>query len=52
MARARTVRLGTLVAAMIPYSIAFLIGWIALFYLWVFGLGLPVGPGVPTRIPI
>ncbi|MDA1263937.1 MAG: AbgT family transporter [Planctomycetota bacterium] len=44
--------IGTLVATMLPYSICFLLGWVALFYLWVFGLGLPVGPGVVTRIPI
>ncbi|MEX1025596.1 MAG: AbgT family transporter [Planctomycetota bacterium] len=40
--------IGTLVATMIPYSIAFLIAWLLLFYLWVFGLDLPVGPGTPT----
>jgi aminobenzoyl-glutamate transport protein len=42
--------IGTLVATMLPYSICFLVGWVILFYLWVFGLGLPVGPGVVTRI--
>ena len=36
---------GTLMAMMIPYSFIFIIGWITLFYLWVFVLGLPVGPG-------
>ena len=36
---------------MLPYSIGFLVGWMALFYLWVFGLGLPVGPGAPTLYP-
>ena len=40
--------IGTLVATMLPYSMAYLIGWIGLFYLWVFVLGLPVGPGTPT----
>ncbi len=40
--------IGTMVATMLPYTIAFLIGWIILFYLWVFVLGLPVGPGAPT----
>lgn len=40
--------IGTMIATMLPYSIAFIIGWIALFYLWVFALGLPVGPGAPT----
>jgi len=44
----RKLGIGTLVSTMIPYSIAFLVSWILLFYLWVFGLGLPVGPGTPT----
>ena len=39
--------IGTLVATMLPYSIVFLIGWVALFYVWVFGFGLPVGPESP-----
>jgi aminobenzoyl-glutamate transport protein len=40
--------IGTVVAMMLPYTIFFLIGWIALFYLWVFGLGMPVGVETPT----
>lgn len=48
----RTLGIGTIVATMIPYSISFLIGWVVLFYLWVFALGLPVGPGAPTFIPV
>ena len=40
--------IGTLISTMIPYSIAYLIGWIVLFYLWVFVFGMPVGPGTPT----
>lgn len=40
--------IGTLVATMLPYSIAFFIGWVALFYIWVFAFGLPVGPASPT----
>ena len=40
--------IGTLIATMLPYSLAFLGGWVALFYLWVFALGLPVGPAAPT----
>lgn len=43
--------IGTMVATMLPYSIAFLTGWILLFYIWVFGFGLPVGPGAPTLYP-
>ena len=39
--------IGTLVATMLPYSMFFFIGWVALFYLWVFVLGMPVGPDSP-----
>lgn len=42
---------GTLMAMMLPYSIVFLIGWITLFCIWVFVLGLPVGPGSETFYP-
>lgn len=44
----RKIGIGTVVATMLPYTLAFLVGWVALFYLWVFGLGLPVGPEAPT----
>jgi aminobenzoyl-glutamate transport protein len=44
----RKLGIGTLIAAMLPYTMAFLVAWTALFYLWVFALGLPVGPGSPT----
>lgn len=47
----RRLGIGTIVATMLPYSAAFLVGWIALFYLWVFGLGLPVGPGTELMLP-
>ncbi len=40
--------IGTLVAMMLPYSVLFFIGWTAFFFLWVFGLGWPVGPNSPT----
>jgi aminobenzoyl-glutamate transport protein len=43
--------IGTLISTMLPYSLAFLIGWTILFYLWVFVGGLPVGPGAPTTFP-
>ncbi|MFC0116857.1 AbgT family transporter [Pseudoalteromonas xiamenensis] len=39
--------IGTLVAMMLPYSMIFLVGWVTLFYVWVFGFGLPVGPNSP-----
>jgi aminobenzoyl-glutamate transport protein len=44
----RKLGIGTLVAMMLPYTLFFLIFWVATFYLWVFLLGLPVGPGAPT----
>ena len=45
----RDLGIGTMIATMLPYSVSFLIGWIILFYLWVFVLGMPVGPGAPTE---
>lgn len=39
---------GTLIAMMLPYSVAFLIFWSVFFFLWTFVLGLPVGPASPT----
>ena len=36
--------IGSLVTTMVPYSIAFLVGWIILFIIW-YLLGLPLGPG-------
>jgi aminobenzoyl-glutamate transport protein len=44
----RDIGIGTMIAMMLPYSIFFTIGWTFLFFGWVFGLGLPVGPGSPT----
>ena len=38
---------GTLIAMMLPYSVAFLTLWSVFFYLWTFVLGLPVGPVSP-----
>jgi aminobenzoyl-glutamate transport protein len=43
--------IGTLVSTMLPYSIVFLIGWSALFMIWL-ALGIPVGPGVPLSLPV
>ncbi|WP_334065258.1 AbgT family transporter [Alteromonas genovensis] len=40
--------MGTLIAMMLPYSMVFVIGWTILFYVWVFLLGMPVGPGAAT----
>ena len=36
--------IGTIIAAMVPYSISFLIAWILLLVVWL-TLGIPLGPG-------
>lgn len=36
--------MGTLISTMVPYTIIFLIGWIALLGIWM-AFGLPLGPG-------
>ena len=41
--------LGTLVATMLPYSAAFLVGWTLLLIIWIL-LGLPVGPNAPLYL--
>ena len=43
--------IGTLIATMLPYSMVFLLGWTVLFFVWVFVLGMPVGPGAATYFP-
>jgi len=47
----RKLEMGTLIATMLPYSVTFLITWTAFFYLWVFVLGIPIGPGVDVHLP-
>jgi aminobenzoyl-glutamate transport protein len=47
----RDVKIGTMISMMLPYCIFFTIAWMALFFLWIFGLDLPVGPGAPTYFP-
>ena len=37
--------IGTILSMMVPYSVVFLIGWMIVFCVWVFVLGIPVGPG-------
>ncbi|MEM7611036.1 MAG: AbgT family transporter [Pseudomonadota bacterium] len=39
---------GTLIAMMLPYSVAFITLWSCFFFIWVFVLGMPVGPAAPT----
>jgi aminobenzoyl-glutamate transport protein len=40
--------IGTLVATMLPYSIVFLVGWSAMFGIWIW-LELPIGPDSPLN---
>lgn len=42
--------LGTLVTLMLPYSVAFALGWTALLALWLL-LGIPLGPGSAIVYP-
>ena len=39
---------GTLIAMMLPYSVAFIVFWSVFFFVWTFMFGLPVGPSSPT----
>ncbi|MGD1809764.1 AbgT family transporter [Dapis sp. BLCC M126] len=41
--------MGTLIATMLPYSLAFLLSWLALFIFW-FIFGIPIGPGATIRL--
>ena len=41
--------MGTLIATMLPYSLAFLLSWSALFIFW-FIFGIPIGPGANIRL--
>jgi aminobenzoyl-glutamate transport protein len=43
--------LGTLLSLMLPYSAAIILVWTLFLLLWVF-VGLPLGPGVSTTVPI
>lgn len=40
----KNIGLGTLISALLPYSVVFAIGWVILFSIW-FLFGLPLGPG-------
>ena len=44
----KNIGIGTIISTMLPYSMLFFVGWIILFYLWVFVFQLPVGPEAPT----
>ena len=40
----RKAGIGTILAAMLPYSIAFLIAWTIMLLIWLYA-GIPLGPG-------
>jgi len=42
--------IGTMIATMLPYSLAFLVLWVLLLILWI-ALGLPLGPDVALFLP-
>ena len=42
--------IGTVIATMLPYSIAFLVAWMVLLIAWLL-LGLPLGPGAGLYLP-
>jgi len=45
----RNIGIGTIIAMMLPYSVAFLISWSVLLFVWIL-LGWPLGPGAPVYI--
>jgi aminobenzoyl-glutamate transport protein len=42
--------IGTIIATMLPYSIAFLIVWTIMLVVWIL-IGIPVGPGADLYLP-
>ena len=43
----REAGMGSIISAMLPYSIAFALGWSVLLMIWM-STGIPLGPGAPT----
>ncbi|MFE8700694.1 AbgT family transporter [Cytobacillus sp. FJAT-54145] len=46
----KNVGIGTLIATMLPYSIALTIGWVLMLIIWMF-TGLDIGPASPIYMP-
>lgn len=46
----RDTGMGTIIATMLPYSIAFGIAWTLLMIMWMM-IGIPLGPGAPLYLP-
>lgn len=44
--------IGTLISLMLPYTIVLFLGWTLFFYLWVFAIGMPIGPATPLTIEL
>ncbi len=44
----KDVGVGTILVMMLPYTVFFMFIWTILFYVWVFMLGMPVGPNSAT----
>jgi len=47
----REAGIGTVIATMLPYTVAFMIGWMIMLTVWLM-LGLPVGPGAPLTVSV
>ena len=45
----KDIGIGTIIALMLPYSIAFLVSWSLLLLIWIL-LGWPLGPGAPIFV--
>ena len=39
------------IAMMLPYCVVYILLWSIFFFVWVFVLGMPVGPAAPTYYP-
>jgi aminobenzoyl-glutamate transport protein len=46
----RKAGIGTIIATMLPYSIALLLAWAGLLAVWI-GFDIPLGPGVGFSLP-
>lgn len=47
----KKIGIGTIISTMLPYSMLFIVCWIIFFYIWVFALGLPIGPATTIYYP-
>jgi aminobenzoyl-glutamate transport protein len=44
----RRAGIGTVISLMLPYSVAFFIGWVIMLAVWLMA-GIPLGPGAPVE---